>query len=118
MNIKKISLFFIMVLVVIGGVFGQSNTNTPSGDDKTAQRIWFDAKTGNQCFSLNGVTCSIAMDNAGYTIIVNHNNYRVTVVYTTEDGKRTGVVTLEPKGQTGEKYTVRGVVSLKQSVPE
>ncbi|MDR1466746.1 MAG: hypothetical protein LBI40_03930 [Treponema sp.] len=113
-------LFIIFVFFAIGttSIFAQSNTNSASGDDKTSQRTWFDSKTGNQCFSFTGVTSTISWSNAGTIIIRNDNSYRVTVIYTSEDGKRTGVVTLAPKGQEGQSIEVRGVVSLKQSVLE
>ena len=91
--------------------FSQEGRFHITGDDVNSQLQWLDLETGNQFFSLVGVSAIRTGPPGVYYTIHNSNKYRVTVIYRFRNN--INIITLEPGGSiSGE-----GEVSLLNQLP-
>jgi len=102
---KFIFIFMFFSIFGIASVFSQEGRFLIMGDDINSQLTWIDLQTGDQYFSLKGITATVFN---GSTII-NDNNYPITVIYRDTDNNRIGTITLQPKGEEGFSIYLRGV---------
>jgi hypothetical protein len=111
---KVIFIFILFSIFSIVPVFSQEGRFLIMGDDIKTQLTWIDLQTGDQYFSLKGITITVVYGSS----ISNDNNYTVTIIYKdTYDGK-IGTLTLQPKGVEGSSIYLKGIyVTLLSQMP-
>ncbi|MDR1869178.1 MAG: hypothetical protein LBQ82_04240, partial [Treponema sp.] len=109
-----IFIFILFSIFSIVPIFSQEGRFLIMGDDIKIQLKWIDLQTGDQYFSLKGITTTVRYG----TSITNDNNYTVTVIYEDPKSGRIGTVTLQPKGVEGSSIYLEGIfVTLLSQMP-
>jgi len=113
---KRNYVVLIAVFLFIFGIvpiFSQEGRFMIIGDDINSQLRWIDLHTGDQYFSLTGITVT-----GGGITLVNNNNYIVTVVYRIISNGRIGTATLQPRGTEGSTFYTDNPVTLLSQMPK
>jgi len=111
---KVIFIFILFSIFSIVPIFSQEGRFLIMGDDIKTQLKWIDLQTGDQYFSLKGITTTVRYG----TTISNDNDYTITVIYRDTDYNRIGTVTLQPKGEKGDTiFLSQTFITLLSQMP-